>query len=101
MDIITIDMVKQHCRIDWYDPDPEKQRKIDETIKKCANLAEGMVYNHIGKGYFTIMKEYGEIPLAIRHAVLMAASDMILGRLSTEDNEAFKALLKPYKKKEQ
>ena len=100
MDFLTIDLVKTHCRIEYYSKDPDKQRKIDETIKKCANLAEGIVYEHIGKDYFAIMKEYGEIPIAIMQAALIATSDMIINdRFYSEENFAFKALLKPYKKK--
>lgn len=101
MDFLTIDLIKTHCRIEDYSKDPDKQRKIDETIKKCANLAEGIVYEHIGKDYFAIMKEYGEIPISILQAALIATSDMIInGMFYPEGNLAFKALLKPYKKKE-
>lgn len=100
MDFLTIDLIKTHCRIEYYSKDPDKQRKIDDTIKKCANLAEGIVYDHIGKDYFSIMKEYGEIPIAIMQAALIATSDMIINdRFYSEENFAFKALLKPYKKK--
>ena len=98
MDFLTIDLVKTHCRIECYSKDPDKQRKIDDTIKKCANLAEGIVYEHIGRDYFAIMKEYGEIPISILQAALIATSDLILVRYP-EENCAFKMLLKPYKKK--
>lgn len=101
MDFLTIDLIKTQCRIEDYSKDPERQRKIDETIKKCANLAEGIVYEHIGKDYFAIMKEYGEIPISILQAALIATADMIINdRFYSEENFAFKALLKPYKKKE-
>ena len=84
MDFLTIDLIKTHCRIECYSKDPDKQRKIDETIKKCANLAEGIVYEHIGKDYFAIMKEYGEIPISILHAALIATADMIFERYRRE-----------------
>ena len=99
MDFLTIDLVKTHCRIEDYSKDPERQCKIDETIKKCANLAEGIVYKHIGKDYSAIMKEYGEIPIRIMMAALMATADMMLER-DPKENYAFKMILKPYKKKE-
>ena len=100
MDFLTIDLVKTHCRIEYYSKDPDKQRKIDETIKKYANIAEGIVYEYIGKDYFAIMKEYGEIPISILQAALIATSNMIVdGRCYPEENLALKALLKPYKKK--
>jgi hypothetical protein len=99
MDFLTLDLIKTHCRIEGYSKDPEKQRKIDETIKKCANLAERIVYEHIGKDYFAIMKEYGEIPVTILQAALIATADMILER-DPKENYALKMILKPYKKKE-
>lgn len=99
MDFLTIDLVKTHCRIDDYSEDPDEQRKIDETIKKCANLAEGIVYEHIGKDYSAIMKEYGEMPIRIMMAALMATADMML-ECDPKENYAFKIILKPYKKKE-
>ena len=98
MDFLTIDLVKTHCRIECYSKDPDKQRKIDETIKKCANLAEEMVYEHIGKGYFVIMKEYGEIPISILQAALIATADILLYDRHPRANFAFTALLRPYKK---
>lgn len=99
MDFLTLDLVKKHCRIEGYSEDPDEQRRIDETIKECANLAEGIVYEHIGKDYSAIMKEYGEIPIKITQAALMATADMILKR-DPKENYAFKMILKPYKKKE-
>ena len=98
MDFLTIDLVKKHCRIEDYSKDSDEQRKIDKTIKKCAKLAEGIVYEHIGKDYFAIMKEYGEIPITIKQAALMATADMIFER-DPKENYAFKAILKPYKNK--
>ena len=100
MDFLTIDLVKTHCRIEGYSEDPDEQRKIDETIKKCANLAEGIVYEHIGKDYSAIIKEYGEIPIRIMQAALLATADEIFER-DPKENYAFKFLLKPYKDKEQ
>ena len=100
MDFLTIDLIKTNCRIEDYSEDPDEQRKIDKTIKKCANLAEGIVYEHIGKDYFAIMKEYGEIPIRIMQAALLATADEIFER-DPKENYAFKFLLKPYKNKEQ
>lgn len=99
MDFLTIDLIKTHCRIEGYSKDPEKQRKIDETIKKCANLAEGIVYEYICKDYSAIIKEYGEIPIRIMQAALLATADEIFER-NPKENYAFKMILKPYKKKE-
>lgn len=100
MDFLTIDLIKMNCRIEDYSEDPDEQRKIDETIEKCANLAEGLVYEHIGKDYSAIMKEYGELPIRIKQAALLATADGIFER-DPKENYAFKFLLKPYKNKEQ
>jgi hypothetical protein len=97
MDFLTIDLIKTHCRIEAYSEDPDAQRKIDETIKKCANLAERIVYEHVGKDYFAIIKEYDEIPITIMQAALIATSDLIFER-DPKENYAFKAILKAYKK---
>ena len=96
MDSLTLDLIKTHCRIEGYSEDPDEQRRIDETIKECANLAEGIVYEHIGKDYSAIIKEYGEIPIRIMQAALLATSDMILER-DPKENYVFEILLKPYK----
>ena len=98
MDFLTLDLIKTQCRIEGYSEDPDEQRKIDKTIKKCANLAEGIVYEHIGKDYSTIIKEYGEIPIRIMQAALMATADMMLER-DPKENYAFKIMLKPYREK--
>lgn len=99
MDFLTIDLIKTHCRIEDYSEDPDEQRKIDKTIKKCANLAEGIVYKHIGKDYSAIIKEYGEIPIRIMQAALIATVETIFERDPKEKYD-FKLLLKPYKNKE-
>ena len=99
MDFLTIDFIKTQCRIEDYSKDPERQREIDETIKKCGNLAEGIVYEYIGKDYFAIMKEYGEIPIWMKTSALIATEALISER-DPKENYAFKAILKPYKKQQ-
>ena len=96
MDFLTIDLIKTHCRIECYSKNQKRQREIDNTIKKCANLAEGIVYEHIGKDYPAIIKEYGEIPIRIMQAALMATADMMLER-DPKENYAFNIILKPYR----
>jgi len=99
MDFLTLDLIKTHCRIEDYSKKPKKQREIDETIKKCANRAEEIVYEDLGKDYFAIMKEYGEIPICIMQAALIATSDILLYDRHPRANFAFTELLRPYKKK--
>lgn len=97
MDFLTIDMVKTHCRIEDYSKDPERQRKIDETIMTQANKAEQEVYARIGRNYFDIIKEWGEVPLAIKHAALILTSKGLFDS-PFDDGNVERMLLRPYKK---
>ncbi len=98
MDFLTIDMVKTHCRIELYDPDPDRQAVIDDNIKTRANKAEQEVYERIGRNYFDIIKEWGEVPPAIKHVALLLTYDGIM-KSHGDHADIIKALLKPYKKK--
>jgi len=97
MDFLTIDMVKTHCRIEFYDPDPDRQAEIDNNIKTQANKAEQEVYARIGRNYFDIIKEWGEVPPAIKQAALIITSRALIER-PYEDGNVVKMLLRPYKK---
>ena len=97
MDFLTIDMVKMHCRIELYDPDPDRQAEIDKNIKTQANKAEQEVYARIGRNYFDIIKEWGEVPPAIKQAALIITSRALIER-PYEDGNVVKMLLQPYKK---
>ena len=97
MDFLTIDMVKMHCRIELYDPDPDKQAEIDNNIKTQANKAEQEVYSRIDRNYFDIIKEWGEVPPAIKQAALIITSRALIER-PYEDGDVVKMLLRPYKK---
>ena len=97
MDFLTIDMVKMHCRIEFYDPDPYRQAEIDKNIKEQANEAEQEVYARIGRNYFDIIKEWGEVPLAIKQAAIILTSRGLIEH-PYEDGDVVKALLRPYKK---
>ena len=97
MDFLTIDMVKKHCRIESYDPDPDRQAEIDNNIKTQANKAEQEVYARIGRNYFDIIKEWGEVPPAIKQAALILTSRSLIEH-PFEDGNVVKMLLRPYKK---
>ena len=99
MDFLTLDLIKTHCRIEDYSRDKGKQREIDNNIRKCAEKGEKYVYEDIGKNYFDIIKEYGEIPISIMQAALIATADILLYDRHPRANFAFTALLRPYKKK--
>ena len=98
MDFLTIDMVKTHCRIEDYSKDPERQRKIDETIMTQANKAEQEVYERIGRNYLDIIKEWGEVPGAIKSAALILTSKGLFDS-PFDDGNVERMLLQPYKKK--
>jgi len=99
MDFLTIDIVKQYCRIDLYSEDEKEQKRINDTVRICANKGEEAVYDEIGLNYFQIIREYGKVPSPIRHASLIATSEFLIGERNPEENYAFKLLLKPYKRK--
>lgn len=99
MNFLTLDLIKTNCRIEEYSKDPKRQRKIDETIRKCAEKGEKAVYDEIGKDYFDIIKEYGEVPVTITQAGLIATADIMLYDRAPAANYAFTAMLRPYKKK--
>ena len=97
MDFLTIDMVKMHCRIEPYDPNPKRQAEIDNNIKTQANKAEQKVYAHIGRNYFDIIKEWGEVPVSIKSAALILTAKG-LGECPYDDGNVVRELLRPYKK---
>ena len=97
MDFLTIDMVKMHCRIELYDPDPDRQAEIDKNIKKQAYKAEQEVYARIGRNYFDIIKEWGEVPPPIKSAALILTSKGLFDS-PFDDGNAEGMLLRPYKK---
>lgn len=94
---MTIDMVKMHCRIEFYDPDTDRQAEIDDNIKTQANKAEQEVYARIGRNYFDIIKEWGYVPACIKSASLILTAKG-LGECPYKDNNVVSALLRPYKK---
>ena len=77
--------------------DPDRQAEIDNNIKTQANKAEQEVYDRIGRNYFDIIKEWGEVPPAIKHVALLLTYDGIM-KSHGEHADLIKALLKPYKK---
>ena len=90
-------MVKTHCRIEFYDPDPNRQAEIDNNIKTQANKAEQEVYARIGRNYFDIIKEWGEVPPAIKLAALILTSKGLFDS-PFDDGNVERMLLRPYKK---
>ena len=98
MDFLTIDMVKMHCRIDLNDSDPDRQAEIDKNIKTQAYKAEQEVYAYIGRNYFGIIKEWGEVPPPIKSAALILTAEG-LGERPYDDGNVVRMLLWPYKKK--
>ena len=91
-------MVKTHCRIEDYSKDPDRQAEIDNNIKTQANKAEQEVYARIGRNYFDIIKEWGEVPVPIKQAALILTSKGLFDR-PFDDGNVERMLLQPYKKK--
>lgn len=98
MDFLTIDLIKMHCRIEGYSEDPDRQAEIDDNIKTQANKAEQEVYARIGRNYFDIIKEWGEVPPAIKSAALILTSKGLFDS-PFDDGNVERMLLRPYKKK--
>ena len=90
-------MVKMQCRIELYDPNPDRQAEIDKNIKEQANKAEQEVYERIGRNYFDIIKEWGEVPPAIKSAALILTSKGLFDS-PFDDGNTERMLLQPYKK---
>ena len=69
MRYLKIDYIKQHSRIDY---DCE-----DALLELYGEAAEDTVLNYLNRGktpqkaYDSLVKEYGGVPAAIRHATLM------------------------------
>ena len=97
MDFLTLDLIKTHCRIEDYSKDPERQAEIDNNIKAQANKAEQEVYARIGRNYFDIIKEWGEVPPAIKSAALILTSKGLFDS-PFDDGNVERMLLRPYKK---
>lgn len=92
MDYLTLDMVKQHLRIDYNDD--------DERLIKNANLAESLVYKTIDKDYFRLIREYHEIPKDIIMATLLV-TELLLRHEDPTQSEVYKMIMRPYKPKEE
>ena len=91
-------MVKMHCRIEDYVPDPDRQAEIDDNIKTQANKAEQEVYKRIGRNYFDIIKEWGDVPPTIKQAALILTYEGVM-KSHGDHADTIKILLRPYKKK--
>lgn len=96
MKFLTLDLIKQHSRIDFnYD---------DDLLTLYGDAAEDTVFNILNRNYDEIMEKYGKVPTALKQAALMLVdnsyqyrSPVTVGNISMVPY-AFDALLKPYMK---
>jgi len=68
MEILTVGILKQHCRYDCND--------LDYTAEACCMDAEKYIQEIMGKTFDDIRKEYGEIPKSIEFACIQLAGSM-------------------------
>lgn len=95
MNFLTIDKIKQQCRID---PDDHDE---DVLLEAYGEAAEEMVHNTTHQSIEQIYDEYGEVPHSLEVAALMFAADLFKNRESTSNivlqpNKAIIRLLAPY-----
>lgn len=94
MKILTIEEIKAHTRID---SDAE-----DEMLEIYGASAEETVLNLLGRTLDEVETEYGEVPVAVKHAMLMLVdhSYQMRSPVTTANLYAvpytLEALIKPY-----
>lgn len=94
MKFLTIDDIRQHCRIDFNDE--------DAVLELYGAAAEDTMLNTIGRGFDELLALYGEVPAPLRQAtLLLTASSYQHREPSSAQNQsvipyAFDILVKPY-----
>lgn len=94
MDVITIDEIKAHARIEIDDE--------DEILELYGDSAEAMVCNIMNRDFATLEDEYGEVPAPVKHAILMLVAHSYAQREPASPQNLYtvpytlEALLKPY-----
>jgi len=96
MKFITLDDIKEQCRIDG-----SCEAKV---LNLYGNAAEATLLNYIGMTYDEIVKEYGDVPTPIKQAALMLVDTSYQYRSPISPNSislvpyTFDLLVKPYVK---
>lgn len=94
MKIVTIEEIKKHTRIDG--------NAEDDVLQLYGESAEAVTLATVGATYEELLVEYGEIPVPIKHAVLMLTAHSYNNREPASGQKMWSVpytwdvLLKPY-----
>lgn len=96
MNILTLDLIKQQCRIE-----PEMTEE-DSLLELYGNAAEETVLNYCNRTLESLYEEYGSIPPAITQGALLLVANSYKNREPASITNlylvpyTFDALVKPY-----
>ena len=96
MNILTLDIIKQQCRIE-----PEMTEE-DSLLELYGNAAEETVLNYCNRTLESLYEEYGSIPTAITQGALLLVANSYKNREPASITNlylvpyTFDALVKPY-----
>ncbi len=96
MNILTLDLIKQQCRIE-----PEMTEE-DSLLELYGNAAEETVLNYCNRTLESLYEEYGSIPTAITQGALLLVANSYKNREPASITNlylvpyTFDALVKPY-----
>lgn len=94
MKYLTLEMIKQHSRIEF---DCE-----DALLTLYADAAEETVLNILDRSYEDLVNEYGQVPRSVVQATLMLVDNSYLNRSPASPQQLYlvpytiDVLLKPY-----
>lgn len=94
MKYLTLEMIKQHSRIEF---DCE-----DALLALYADAAEETVLNILDRSYEDLVNEYGQVPRSVVQATLMLVDNSYLNRSPASPQQLYlvpytiDVLLKPY-----
>lgn len=96
MNILTLDLIKQQCRIE-----PEMSEE-DSLLELYGNAAEETLLNYCNRTLESLYEEYGSIPTAITQGALLLVANSYKNREPASITNlylvpyTFDALVKPY-----
>lgn len=96
MNILTLDLIKQQCRIE-----PEMTEE-DSLLELYGNAAEETVLNYCNRTLESLYEEYGSIPAAITQGALLLVANSYKNREPASITNlylvpyTFDALVKPF-----
>lgn len=96
MNILTLDIIKQQCRIE------SEMTEEDSLLELYGNAAEETVLNYCNRTLESLYEEYGSIPTAITQGALLLVANSYKNREPASITNlylvpyTFDALVKPY-----